>query len=85
MLNFPKIPKIALRKFRELSNQPWRSKRDFRVKLTFFWVALHMSKDAVPGPCHYDIKADHNVVFEYHEPPMFSTNSSRILTFLLFY
>ena len=42
MLNFPKIPKIALRKFSELSHTLWRSKRDFRVKLTFFWVALHI-------------------------------------------
>ena len=42
MLNFPKIPKIALRKFSELSTTLWRSKGDFRVKLTFFWVALHM-------------------------------------------
>ena len=42
MLNFPKIPKIALRKFSELSTSLWRSKGDFRVKLTFFWVALHV-------------------------------------------
>ena len=42
MLNFPKIPKIALRKFSELTHTLWRSKRDFRVKLTFFWVALHI-------------------------------------------
>ena len=27
MLNFPKIPKIALRKFSELSHSLWRSKR----------------------------------------------------------
>ena len=27
MLNFPKIPKIALRKFSELSHSVWRSKR----------------------------------------------------------
>ena len=27
MLNFPKIPKIALRKFSELSHTLWRSKR----------------------------------------------------------
>ena len=40
--NFPKIPKIALRKFSELSHTLWRSKRDFRVNLTFFWVALHI-------------------------------------------
>ena len=53
MLNFPKIPKIALRKFSELSTSLCRSKGDFRVKLTFFWVALHMighSKACTAGP-----------------------------------
>ena len=42
MLNFPKISKIALRKFSELCYDLWRSKRDFRVKLTFIWMALHI-------------------------------------------
>ena len=66
MLNFPKIPKIALRKFSELSIAPWRSKRDFRVNLTFFWVALHIQNRISVAKKHnnrYIIRA-HN----HHSP-----------------
>ena len=55
MLNFPKILKIALRKISELSHSLWRSKRDFRVKLTFFWVALHIRAIPVKNPPHIRI------------------------------
>ena len=40
--NFPKIPKIALRKSCDHFWDLWRAKREIRLKMTSFWVALHM-------------------------------------------
>ena len=48
MLNFPKIPKIALRKFSELSHSLWRSKRAKSTQDSFLLGGSSYGKKLAP-------------------------------------